>query len=147
MNLQHNLNVDVYHLFRMNVATPSAGDPAEITIPANSHAQILSISFQIAADGTAANRLPYVAISSGGKLVHVALAKGLVTANETIKCHFAIGIAGEDTTATHNLQYAALPDQMHAVIGDKVYCYAFGIQAADQISAAIYRAKQWIAEN
>ena len=146
MIIPHNLQTDRFALVTGTPSDPAAEAPAFYVPPVNTRIEALSVSFRFAASGVAGNRLPYAYIQFGGVSFQNAYAKGVITANETIDCHFSIGLSGEDVTGSHAKQYAALAGLLTAGTDDKIGAFVIQIQTGDQITNLIVRTKQWISE-
>lgn len=143
----HPFDQSIFDLVTETPANPAAGTYGSLPVPNGARIQALSISCLYTASAVVVDRLPYAYIYSGAKVIQLALTKSLITASEAVELHFAIGIAGEDLVATHDKQYAALPDEMLAVEGDVVRINAYGLSALDQISDLVFRTKQWVSES
>ena len=146
MSLDHNLQTDSFALVTGTPSDPAAEAPAFYVPPVNTRIEALSVSFRFAASGVAGDRLPYAYVQFGGVSFQNAYAKAVITANETVDVHFAIGISGEDVISAKDKQYAALAGFLMAGTDDKIGAFVADIKTGDQITNLVVRTKQWITE-
>lgn len=134
----------VFQVVTASPADPAAGADFSWSVPANSRVEIISVVFEIVADGTAANRQAQVNGNDGTYDFQFSVAPGVQTAGETIEYQFAIDNDPTDLSGAYQLMTCKLAEHMILDPGDSFDSSILNLQAADQIQNIVIRFRQWV---
>lgn len=132
-------------LFRTSLLT--TGDPAggaNLSIPANTKArsELLNLSFQLATDANAANRIAYLELRRGTHHSRIGSAITTQVASETVHYIVAQNV-GMWSSAGANMQYIPIASLPVLFPGDTIEIIIDSIQAADAITDIFSIWKIW----
>lgn len=126
----------------LTTANPAAGANATIVVHANARSELLCLSFQLATDANAANRVAYLEYRRGGTHCRIGSAITQQSASKTVHYIVASQIGlWSGTTAT--MQYIPIASLPVIFPTDTIEVIIENIQATDAITTIISLWKVW----
>jgi hypothetical protein len=126
----------------ITIGAPAVATGFTHVVPGATRQRIVSVSFVLAADANAANRIPRVEfLNAAGAVFFAVAAPFTVTANVTSRLNFGIGIQQFGANAAAQIGAGLPAFKLNAGLAVRVAVAA--IQAGDQISGASLFVDQW----
>lgn len=144
MPIKSPIDSNVFQVVTDTPADPAAGADFVWPTPANSRVEIVSVVFEIVADGTAINRQAQVNINNTVVDVQHSVAPGIQVAGETLEYQFAIDNDPLDLSGAYQLMTCKLAELLTMDPGDRFVSNVLNLQAGDQIQNIVIRFRQWI---
>jgi hypothetical protein len=144
MDIQHPLDADIYQVLTIPIPDPAAAAPISYTCPANCRLEILTLSFTLATDANAANRLVKVMVNDGVTTEPTMVSGFIQVASRTYKHYFGQGYQYTDHLATFSLALQVLPHGLAINSGNVLAVQADNMQAGDTFTDASIRVRRWI---
>ena len=136
--------VDRFYPLTFNGASPGAGVVFSFAVPDNLVYRLIAVQFLFTAANVAANRWPYLGVTTGGALFH-GMVPSLVLQplNSAYTHYFEVGAAGLDMSAVCDTTINSLPSQMFLTDRDEFVIDCINFNVADTISNIRIRVHRW----
>jgi len=125
------------------IADPAAGAEATIPVPAAPNVEPQIITFTFAADANAANRVIYIALSTGGTEQPISLIDAPVTANQTLRVVAHNNAPLQLQTPVYAINMALPKFRIQDTTAD-LLIKVENIQVGDQISDVFLHSRLWL---
>lgn len=135
---------DRFYPVTFDGVSPAAGVAFSLAVPSNLVYHVVAIRFLFTTANVAANRWPYVGITTGGALFCNLVPSLILQPLNSVYTHdFQVGVTGVDMSVVQNVTISPLSSQMFLTDRDELVIDCYNFNAADTISNIRIRVHRW----